>query len=399
MDASSAEITDDGVRVEDLDFKTKAKALPERYFDFLNARVEKDNQVGALLTAGNFRAIKHYARTVDDLPRNIEDLHESADLAALGVDPERVMGLYESLHEHVDDWDELEKMIKELGPEIELFADKLTNRGGALLANIEDSVSYQEVLSQKKSSPDGSADYPLLGEDFEKLRSVIRRGIQSLIKEIEDTSQSVALVNQRADQFKRDIKVKIKPRLKRVRKHVDDTLKKVDVSELRAELDEVDDHIQRLQDDYSWQVGLSFSGMLVGPVGLIISGGVFGSKAENIRARKNEKIAHRKKLVEKMAALEPARVSVESVQTIIEDLEFRSQDLSSAAGRLADVWLFLNGFAKNSISEINELSSSSDLDAFIHDFIEVISPWEVIGGVCAKLSRVFEELLEESEHD
>ncbi|MNN93207.1 hypothetical protein D3C81_2116130 [compost metagenome] len=61
--------------------------------------------------------------------------------------------------------------------------------------------------------------------------------------------------------------------------------------------------------------------------------------------------------------------------------------------------MFLNGFAKSSINEINELSSSSDLDAFIHDFIEVIDPWKIIGGVCAKLSKVFEELLEESEYD
>ena len=54
-----------------------------------------------------------------------------------------------------------------------------------------------------------------------------------------------------------------------------------------ATRDELDREIERLGKQYSTEVGYAFTGLLAGPFGLIITGGIFGSRAEDTRKRKN----------------------------------------------------------------------------------------------------------------
>ena len=93
----------------------------------------------------------------------------------------------------------------------------------------------------------------------------------------------------------------------------------------------------------------------------------------------------------------PALKDFERVSTLVRDLQFRCKDLTSASRRLADVWLFLASYAGNSANEAKELKDINQLEAFVHDFSEVIKPWTKIGSICHTLSELFDELVEEYE--
>lgn len=131
--------------VDEMDPLSKVKMLPERYFEFLESRLSSGQQAGGLLTAENLKAIKRYANVVSQLPRTLGQVEKEVDYAALGLDAALVYELYRALHRHIDEWDKLERSVKQLGPEIELFAESLVQRGGTLLNNLESSDVFLTI--------------------------------------------------------------------------------------------------------------------------------------------------------------------------------------------------------------------------------------------------------------
>lgn len=384
-----------GVPVDEVDMKVKVKKLPAQYFDFISSRADKQH-VGSLLTVENLKTIRRYASTVHALPRDLEEIKEAADFDSLKIEAEKIYELYSALHRHVHEWDKLERQIKELGPELELFAHSMVQRGGALLEKLENSEVYQAIAEQKSSQGIEFTSYILAQAERDQLRGLIEKGLTGLIREIEDTSGRIADVDKRADWFAMEISRELRPRMKKLLNHIDEKLDDNSVAEMHAALEELDNRIALLKSAYDTQVGYAFTGLLLGPIGLIVTGGVFGSKAEETRAEKNILIEQRRQSAEALRKIAPAKKNFESIHTTIRDLEFRCKDLSVATKRLADVWLFLNSYAKLSINESKELSSSRDIESFVQDFSEVIKPWERIGNISHQLSNLFNELLEES---
>ncbi|MGS7252604.1 alpha-xenorhabdolysin family binary toxin subunit A [Pseudomonas anuradhapurensis] len=381
--------------IEEMDLVAKVKKLPERYFQFLESRAGAGQQVGSLLTAENLKVIKRYANIVNQLPYSLEQVSEEADYDALGLDATLVYALYEALHKHVKKWDKLERSIKQLGPEIELFAESLVERGHALLENLERSEVFLALQGRKDEQGDDPYTLELSRDEQAQIISIVTPSISGLVREIEATQRRINDVDKLAHSFNVEIKRELKPRMGRLLKHFSEKISDAVVAEKRKQIDLWDQQIDQLQGEYDANVGYAFTGLVLGPIGLVITGGVFGSKAEKIRAEKNELIGKREELAYLVGKIVPALKDCERVSTLVRDLHFRCTDLSSATRRLADVWLFLASYANNSVDEAKELNSIQQLDTFVHDFSEVIKPWTKIGNICHKLSDLFEELIEE----
>lgn len=381
--------------IEEMDLVAKVKKLPERYFQFLESRAGAGQQVGSLLTAENLKVIKRYANIVNQLPYSLEQVSEEADYDALGLDATLVYALYEALHKHVKKWDKLERSIKQLGPEIELFAESLVERGHALLENLERSEVFLALQGRKDEQGDDPYTLELSRDEQAQIISIVTPSISGLVREIEATQRRINDVDKLAHSFNVEIKRELKPRMGRLLKHFSEKISDAVVTEKRKQIDLWDQQIDQLQGEYDANVGYAFTGLVLGPIGLVITGGVFGSKAEKIRAEKNELIGKREELAYLVGKIVPALKDCERVSTLVRDLHFRCTDLSSATRRLADVWLFLASYANNSVDEAKELNSIQQLDTFVHDFSEVIKPWTKIGNICHKLSDLFEELIEE----
>lgn len=389
-------ISSDGP-VENLAVKVRAQKLPEKYFAFLAERSSNTSQAASIMTPDNLRVIKGYVRAVRKLSRTEEDIKEEADYELLGVEVDKIIDLNKRLHRHVDEWDKLERQIKELGPVIELFAKSMKSRGGALIESIEGTAVFQRIASEKNKQGGDLYTAELTGEERSAILSVIDRRLGELIKEIEQTKMHIDDVDERATWFHKEIEIEIKPHLKRVNQHIDRTLK-TRSDTLVSERDDLDSEIEALSKQYSTEVGYAFTGLVLGPLGLIVTGGIFGSQAEDTRARKNNFIKERDRLSERLVDLIPAIKNMEVINAKISDLKYRTTDLISATQRLADVWLYLSKFASTSLEESRNLSTSTDLEDFVQDFVEVIRPWGRIGDICHTLSALFNQLLEEHQN-
>lgn len=383
--------------VDELDPMAKVKMLPERYFSFLGNRMGNSQQIGSLLTAENLKAIKKYVNVVNQLPRTQAEIEREVDYGALGVDVTMVNDLYVALHRHVYEWDILERSIKQLGPEIELFAESLVQRGGNLLDNLENSEVFAALKKRKAEQGGNVYTQEFSEEEQAQITNLLTPGITELVREIESTQRRIDDVDARANWFNNEIKRELKPRMGRLLKHFDEKVSHEGTLEKRRQLDQWDEQIDQLKSEYDANVGYAFTGMVLGPIGLVITGGVFGSQAERIRATKNALIEQRDELARALAMVAPALKDFERVSTLVRDLQFRCKDLSAATKRLADVWLFLASYASTSVSEAKELGTITQLESFVHDFSEVIKPWAKIGNICHTLSQLFNELVDEYE--
>lgn len=383
--------------IEQMDNISRVKTLPAQYFAFIESRLEGGQQVGTLLTAENLKAIKQYANQVHQLPRTQAEIENDFDYATLGLDATKVYDLYEALHRHVYEWDILERTIKQLGPEIESFADSLVNRGGTLLSNLESSDVFNALKRRRAEQGEDVYTRPLSEDERAQVAAILAVGINEIVREIEDTGRRIDDVDRRANWFNNEIKRELKPRMVRLLRHFDDNVSLADVIERRKQLDQWDEQIEQLKSEYDANVGYAFTGIALGPIGLIITGGVFGDRAEKIRKRKNALIEERDELAGRLGKMVPAMEDFERVSTLVRDLQFRCKDLSAATKRLADVWLYLASYAKNSVEEAKALDNITQLESFVHDFSEVIKPWTKIGNICHTLSELFNELIDEYE--
>lgn len=382
--------------VDEMDPVKKVKMLPERYFEFLGSRLGSQ-QAGGLLTADNLKVIKKYVNVVSQLPRTLQEVEQEVDYSVLNLDATLVYELYRALHRHSDEWDKLERSVKQLGPEIEMFADSLVQRGGALLQNLESSEAFLEI--KRCRAEEGGDVYALELSDEEQaaIKHLLAPGLTALVSEIEGTRRRIDDVDARANWFNSEIKRELRPRLARLTAHLDEKASSENILEKRQQLDEWDEQIDQLAADYSANVGYAFTGLLFGPIGVAVTGGVFGAKAEKIRAEKNALIEKRDDLAQMMGRMMPALQDLERISTLVRDLQFRCKDLSSATKRMADVWLFLASYANTSVNEAKEINDIHRLEEFVHDFSEVIKPWGKIGNICHTLSELFNELIEEYE--
>ncbi|MFB6402224.1 alpha-xenorhabdolysin family binary toxin subunit A [Pseudomonas putida] len=253
--------------------------------------------------------------------------------------------------------------------------------------------------SKKRKAEQGGNVYTqeFSEEEQAQITNLLTPGITELVREIESTQRRIDDVDARANWFNNEIKRELKPRMGRLLKHFDEKVSHEGTLEKRRQLDQWDEQIDQLKSEYDANVGYAFTGMVLGPIGLVITGGVFGSQAERIRATKNALIEQRDELARALAMVAPALKDFERVSTLVRDLQFRCKDLSAATKRLADVWLFLASYASTSVSEAKELGTITQLESFVHDFSEVIKPWAKIGNICHTLSQLFNELVDEYE--
>jgi hypothetical protein len=166
----------------------------------------------------------------------------------------------------------------------------------------------------------------------------------------------------------------------------------VDIERRLARLDrEIDEKVS----EYNGLVGTSFYGLVFGPIGLAITGGIYGNQAEQVRAQKNSLIGERDTLIEQRSRLTSGPRDLDQIKTILVDLRIRLIDVSTAAKNLEDVWVLLEVYAEQSLSRVESVNTDLQLRRFIRKFEQVVAPWQHIKGVSKEVSRLFNEALDE----
>lgn len=224
--------------------------------------------------------------------------------------------------------------------------------------------------------------------------------IKDYVLEIKGVTESyikkVDGVGALAAEFERVLSDHLIHQINRILKAHSDSGALTEHKDIVERLRELEIEIEELLADYKRQVGYSFTGLPFGAVGLAVTGGIFGSKAELTRARKNERIAERKILLSKKKDQERLIALLDQSHQCFGDLRGRMFAAEQGAKQLAQVWDYIAKYLGEAAEALDGVDTFVKLHQFKLDFKQLLNPWARVSDYTVQISNAFNDALEES---
>lgn len=379
-----------------------AKYVPVQYFGVMAGKDAPDYQDGTFIVKkSNIVAIKRYVNSSLLLPVDLSAVERllgyvHADVA--GLEPRDIQALHQKIHQHALSWRTLERETKNLGGRLDLFSSGFIRTGESVVNHLKNFEGYRslfgtvDTLTAEEQAQ--LAEIPLGNSDIEKVKSLNTLMVRWK-NDIESFYTKISAVKALAIEFKRKIVDELAPAVKNKIRDVEAAGIEKDsrLEQLKSELNELDQAVTEKLEEYRSLVGYAFTGLVFGPIGVAITGGIFGSQAERVRGEKNDLLERRSGLLEQMRGANISKLMSElagglvNIQTLMEDAE-------KGASNLEDVWAMIWVYIDDSAANLSRAENTLDLGLLVLDLEGVIQPWKDIRGHANALSRVFNEAVD-----
>ncbi|HEI8450371.1 TPA: alpha-xenorhabdolysin family binary toxin subunit A [Morganella morganii] len=356
-----------------------------------------------IFTHNDLVHIKRYIHYGMTLPRETEDVIEFIgyrDTELPGFEPHNIQHLFFHIHQHALSWEHVESMTKQQAIDLEIAGAAITATGNYILNAINEMpvIRRAEVLLQ-----DATAD-KLKDITYRRQDNVISGELTKILSAMKDDiteeRQKTQQVKNIISRFRLELTggtdesgneipsliYEVKRKQKILLKNRDgDTTR-----ELQSEIRVRNEEIEILKREYSQFVKLSFSGLVGGIIGLIITGGIFGYRAEQVRRRKN-------KLLEEVAELEEQVISRQAIQQLIIRLD---KELSTLDGYFTDahvavdhldfMWQVMLTEITESLNTFMQINDAYSLLQFSLHLKKITLPWQRVRGYAKELVAIFD---------
>lgn len=367
---------------EGLSTEERAVRIPGQIFEF------KKNEPGFVFSQENLRTIRRYEAAVRLLPPR-EAVERNTAYPVLGLDVEDIVRFFENLLTHANSWKAIEDACKKMGNDLQVFSESFLFEGNALLQAISAIASWDDEVATSDTVN------PLLSnEDKQTFREKVDQYLPTILEDINQCLEGIKSVKALVNRYGEDINDNLKPMASGLLSRIKSDQVAERLAALEANLQELDEGIKKKLDEYNGLVGQAFQGLRFGLIGLIVTGGIYGSQAETVRKEKNRMITRRDKLSKEKIALLGGTVGFEDVRTHIVDIEFRLVDVYTAVKNLEDVWGLLVAYTTTSQRRALSVSTRQELKDFSRSFERVLRPWEKIQNISMHLSKLFNEALQ-----
>lgn len=356
-----------------------------------------------IFTHNDLVHIKRYIHYGMTLPRETEDVIEFIgyrDTELPGFEPHNIQHLFVHIHQHALSWEHVESMTKQQAIDLEIAGAAITATGNYILNAINEMpvIRWAEVLLQ-----DATAD-KLKDITYRRQDNVISGELTKILSAMKDDiteeRQKTQQVKNIISRFRLELTggtdesgneipsliYEVKRKQKILLKNRDgDTTR-----ELQSEIRVRNEEIEILKREYSQFVKLSFSGLVGGIIGLIITGGIFGYRAEQVRRRKN-------KLLGEVAELEEQVISRQAIQQLIIRLD---KELSTLDGYFTDahvavdhldfMWQVMLTEITESLNTFMQINDAYSLLQFSLHLKKITLPWQRVRGYAKELVAIFD---------
>lgn len=295
--------------IESLSVHEAASYMPEQYLKVMSGAtlsgIDK-KELGFLIRRGDIANTRQYVRHVQVLPTRLQDVRQRLNYESIGVpelEPESIMKMHVSIVAHANTWSALEVGTKELARQLEKFSAEFLLFGNALLDLIKEvelgrrlTGTLEELTDQEHQK----LSQMLLNATEKKGISSLKQYLTMLQERTQKFIKEVSHVEKLACVFETTLTDDLIPTLQIKLSAYKYSGKLGERDDWVDQIEELDEQIELLSATYKKLVGLAFSGMAAGPLGLVITGGVFGDKAEKCRKQKNQLIDKRRVAREKV---------------------------------------------------------------------------------------------------
>ncbi|MBW5406266.1 alpha-xenorhabdolysin family binary toxin subunit A [Morganella morganii] len=356
-----------------------------------------------IFTHNDLVHIRRYINYGMTLPRETEDVIEFIgyrDTALPGFEPHNIQRLFSHIHQHALSWEHVEYMTKQQAIDLEIAGAGITTTGDYILNAINEMpvISRAKIILQD-AVPDKLKDITYKRKD-RVISGELTKILSAMKDDIAEERKKTQKVKNIISRFRLELIGGIDesgneiPSLIYAVKRKQKTLLKNQnsnaASDLQSEIRARNEEIEILKREYSQFVKLSFSGLIGGIIGLIITGGIFGYRAEQVRRRKN-------KLLEEVAELEEQVITQQTIQQLIIRLD---KELSTLDGYFTDahvavdhldfMWQVMLTEINESLNTFMQINDAYSLLQFSLQLKKITLPWQRVRGYAKELVAIFD---------
>ncbi|WP_369990036.1 alpha-xenorhabdolysin family binary toxin subunit A [Pseudomonas xanthosomatis] len=359
----------------------------------VQAMAERDGEGegGLTLSREHIITINRYVNFVFALPATPDNLQRwlgYKDISEPELKAAAWGKLFADLRTHARSWGPLSDNSKRLASQLAATANSIGSAGEAIVE------LTAEVLKLNKQSEwrDVALRAPLpLGTSDRESVSMLVEYMQFLNEDVRAYAAQVAAVQKQTEVFRDTARFKLIPAVKTKGQAVERKQSDGEVERLRSQLAELDAEIEALNKEYDQYVKMALSGLAAGVIGAVITGGIYGSKAEKVRKERKARQAERRVVGEQLRVRVNLEGRMEVLATFINELDTRLQDVVTSASHLQTAWGIVGAYIDTSISRLERIDNTQRLAIFGLHFKQFLSQWAAIEKTTLQLTRIFDE--------
>ncbi|AHG39673.1 binary cytotoxin component [Pseudomonas syringae CC1557] len=356
---------------------------------------------GLILTKEDVLSLKRYERQGLNLPTTLALTEQYLGFKKSGIpglEPKDVMDTYITINRHARSWSPIENAIKTNGFDIGIFADHFVRQGGLIITHIERMDIIEQltltIADLKLEDISGLKSLPLSSTE-KQVCGALSSLLTQMAGRIDMHRHSAELLTEEINTFSNTLNTEIMPSIQHKVTLSSNSELDQEIRDLESDIDQLTRDIEQKAKEYTKAKNSIAWGGFGGPIGVAITGGIFGSQAERIRKDKNRLIHIKTAKVQQLKEKRPLAAAILSLQLMSEDMNLRMQDAQQGATNLKDVWALLSSYIKSSAQELATIEDDHALFIFAFHFQGVISPWLEIRNISTELLNIFERALDQ----
>ncbi|WP_454208346.1 alpha-xenorhabdolysin family binary toxin subunit A [Proteus sp. Marseille-Q3619] len=336
----------------------------------------EDGRLPGIVTSHDLIKIKSYVNKALSLPYKIDDVIKFIHYSKINesqLSPDNILSLFIQIREHAFEWNQIEYAIKQQAIDLEIMGREITSTGEnvilfisqmpllAKISTIINDISEQELKNIRYTSQDKEVSTQLI------------HILESMKEDIENERDKTIKIKDSLSTFRSKIMGgKDSQNVNHHSIYHDILNKKRFINEFytdnsRSLIEERDllvEEIEMLKDEYKHYIGLAFTGLAIGIIGVIITGGIFGAKAEAIRKKKNELIQKVKEINADIDIYEGLSLHLNTFYIELSEIEQFIEDANMALEHIEYVWQAILTEIETSITHFNKINNALELIKF-----------------------------------
>lgn len=382
----------------------KAGQVPSVTLKLLTGSETEGGRAAGIFTADDLIKILLYVRAARKLPQNLADFTKdigSDSTGIPGLEPNEIIDLYQKVTSHANRWTPVESLVKEQAASLKVASNDIVTIGDQIIKVI----NQMDIVEQLKTIKDSTVTIPISSDKDTKIQQalpeVIEKLKQSCIKQQEKTLEVLKAVRD----YKTEISggtlsngktvMGLEPALADKKERAKKANLDGKIKELQDSIDALQDQIDQLKKDYDKYVGLAFTGAAGGIIGLAITGGIFGDKAEKARKERNSKIREKDDKSKDLKRKQQVQGILNQFSTQFTDIGMRLLDAEQSLEHLDFLWTDIIVRINKSVENWMKVKDSDMLLSFVTDLEIIVKPWREVGDMSTELVRVFDKAYEE----
>ncbi|MEI9698403.1 alpha-xenorhabdolysin family binary toxin subunit A [Moellerella wisconsensis] len=379
------------------------KTIPSETLKLLSMSDSLVSRKPGIFTVEDLINIKKYINFSLLLPIKHKDMVFDTKISQKNTLPIKIselIDLFIKIRQHALSWNNVEYQVKQQSIDLELTGRNITMTGNQLIDYINQMPLLERISQRIEELDISNIELIVFSSDDYIIADELVNILELIKDDIILQSKKTTVVRNTVADFRTYIiggnlsnEQQIDSLLfatRKIKQQLEDIIDSNETHHLLNQIELKKDEVGQLEQEYSHYVKLAFTGLAGSIIGLIITGSIFGDKAEKIRARKNI-------LLNEIIALEEQINIDKKLNGLLSNITVRLQHMDSyfrdarlALDHLDYMWQTILAEINDSIAKFKTINNSHLLAQFTIQLKKIILSWDAVTDYSQHLILLFE---------